>query len=78
MFQSSTTYEIRQTKILLKAEKYNILPDHPMKTRLNGFAKNRPKRSSFVHETKRLEKVFAPEPTIATTPISRADITDGN
>ena len=31
-------------------------------------------KTAFVHKAKRLDRVFAPELTIATTPISSADI----
>jgi hypothetical protein len=48
----------------------------PIKSRLAGYTKNRLKRSSFVHEDKKLDRKFAPELTIPTTPLSRRDILD--
>lgn len=68
--------ERRQAKILLQAEKFKALPDHPMATRLAGYTKNRLKRGSFVHEAMKLDRKFAPELTIPTTPLSRDDIVD--
>ena len=44
----------RDAKIMTQAEKFRCLPDHPMKQKLDGYTKNRLKRSSFVHESKRL------------------------
>ena len=44
----------REEKNLMLAEKFRCLPDHPMKQKLDGLTKNRLKRSSFVHESKRL------------------------
>ena len=46
----------REAKIMVQAEKFRCLPDHPMKQKLNGLTKNRLKRSSFVHESKRLSR----------------------
>ena len=39
----------RQAKVLLHAEKYKCLPDHPMKERVEGRTKNRIKKSSYIH-----------------------------
>jgi ribonuclease HI len=47
-----------------------------MKSRLAGYTKNRLKRSSFVHEAKKLDRKLAPELTIPSTPLSRRDILD--
>ena len=45
-------------KNMMQAEKFKCLTNHPMKTRLEGFTKNRLKRSSFVHESKKLSRQF--------------------
>ena len=42
----------REAKIMVQAQKYRCLPDHPMKSKLDSLTKNRLKRSSFVHESK--------------------------
>ena len=44
----------REGKVLMQAEKFRSLPNHPMKPKVEGLTKNRLKRSSFVHESKRL------------------------
>ena len=46
----------RDAKNMMQAEKYKCLTNHPMKTRLEGLTKNRLKRSSFVHESKKLSR----------------------
>ena len=46
----------RNTNIILPAHKYECLPDHSIKMKLQAFTKNRLKRSSFVHEAKKLNK----------------------
>ena len=43
---------------MMQAEKFKCLTNHPMKTRLEGLTKNRLKRSSFVHESKKLSRQF--------------------
>ena len=48
----------RQAKVLLQAEKYKCLPEHPLKEKVEGRTKNRIKRSSFTHEVKMLQKDF--------------------
>jgi len=68
--------ERRQAKILLQAEKFKYIIDIPMKSRLPGYTKNRLKRNSFVHEAKKLDRRFAPEQTIPTSPMSSTDILD--
>ena len=45
-------------KILMQADKFRCMPNHPMKTRLEGLTKNRLKRSSFVHENRKLTRQF--------------------
>ena len=47
-----------------------------MNSRLAGYTKHRLKRSSFVHESKNLDRKYVTELTIPTTPISSADILD--
>jgi len=68
--------EKRQVKILLQAEKFKCIPDIPWKNRLAGYTINRLKRSSFVHEAKKLDRKVAPELTIPTSPMSSTDILD--
>ena len=46
----------RQANVLLQAEKYKCLPDHPMKENVEGRTMNRIQRSSFTHEVKKLHK----------------------
>ena len=48
----------RNAKNMMQAEKFKCLTNHPMKTRLEGLTKNRLKRSSFVHESKKLSRQF--------------------
>ena len=48
----------REAKIMAQAEKFRCLPDHPMKHKLDSLTKNRLKRSSFVHESKRLSRQY--------------------
>ena len=48
----------RDAKNMMQAEKFKCLTNHPMKTRLEGLIKNRLKRSSFVHESKKLSRQF--------------------
>jgi len=55
----------RQENILLQAEKYKCLPDHPMKKKVECSTKNRIKRSSFTHEVKKLQKDY---PAVLTIP----------
>ena len=68
--------ERRKTKILLQAQKYECLPDHPMKNRLQGFTKNRLKRSSFVHEAKKLKREPALALNMTVAPLGIDDITN--
>ena len=48
----------RDAEILMQADKLRCMPNHPMKTRLEGLTKNRLKRNSFVHENKKLTRQF--------------------
>ncbi|KAH3801828.1 hypothetical protein DPMN_155490 [Dreissena polymorpha] len=47
-----------------------------MSARVKGYTKNRIKGSSFVHEAKKLDKAYATDLTITTTPLGREDIID--
>lgn len=67
-------HERRQTKVLLQAEKFKSLPDHPIKARLTEGTKNRLKRGSFVHQVKTLNRQFAQQLDTQTTPLSSEDI----
>ena len=66
----------RQAKVVLQAEKYKCLPDHPMKEKVEGRTKNRLKRSSFTHEVKKLQKDYPTVLTIPTLPLSKQDFTN--
>ena len=43
---------------MTQAEKFKCMTNHPMKTRLEGLTRNRLKRSSFVHVSKKLSRQF--------------------
>ena len=58
----------RQAKVLLQAEKYKCLTDHPMKEKVEGRTKNKIKRCSFTHEVKKLQKDYPAVLTIRTLP----------
>ena len=45
------------SKILMQTDMFRCMPNHPLKTRLEGLAKNRLK-SSFVHGSKKLSRQF--------------------
>ncbi|KAH3770369.1 hypothetical protein DPMN_171654 [Dreissena polymorpha] len=61
--------ERRDVKFLTETEKYKCLTDHPMSARVKGYTKHRIKRSSFVHEAKKLDKAYATDLTIPTNPL---------
>ena len=69
---------------MMQVEKFKCLTNHPMKTRLEGLTKNRLKRSSFVHESKKLSSQFhdrLPQSTLPSFPPDMpepwvSDITD--
>ena len=46
----------RNNKVLSQAAKFKRLPDHPMHERLNNPTKGRLKRSSFIHQSRLLER----------------------
>ncbi|XP_053376916.1 uncharacterized protein LOC128547772 [Mercenaria mercenaria] len=64
----------RESKTLVQTSKYKYLPDHPMKAKLEGLTKNRLKRGSFVHETRKLNKTFAEHLGQPTTPFTVQDL----
>ena len=66
----------RESKALVQASKYQFLPDHPMKTKLEGLTKNRLKRSSYVHETKKLLRIHSSQLGQATAPLTAADLSE--
>ena len=74
-FNCEHIYACLSIKILLQAEKYKCLPDHPMKEKVEGRTKNRIKRSSFTHEIKKLQKDYPAVLTIPTFPLSKQDFT---
>ena len=51
-----TLEDRRDTKILTQSAKYKRLEDHPMRTRMSDITKCRLKRSSFLHQSRRLER----------------------
>ena len=49
-------HQRRDEKTMVQAEKFKCLPQHPMNERMQNLTKNRLKRSSFIHESKRLAR----------------------
>ena len=66
----------RATKIVMQAEKFRCMPNHPMKTRLEGLTKNGLKRSSFVHENKKLSRQFQDRLPQSTLPFFPQDMSE--
>ena len=66
----------REAKVMMQAEKFRCLPDHPMKQKLNSLTKNRLKRGSFVHESKRLSRQYKDQLPKDVLPIHPADTTE--
>ena len=66
----------RDAKNMMQAEKFKCLTNHPMKTRLEGLTKNRLKRSSFVHESKKLSRQFHDRLPQSTLPFFPADMSE--
>ena len=60
-------------KNLVKAEKIKALPHHPMGRRMDQPTKSRLKRSSFLHETRRLARVHLAD-TPTTLPLNTSDL----
>ncbi|CAG5126173.1 unnamed protein product, partial [Candidula unifasciata] len=50
----------RDTKLQIKAEKFLSMPDHPMENRFKNLALGRLKRSSFIHQAKRICRRILP------------------
>ena len=48
--------ERRDTKVITQAEKFLSMPSHPMENRFQNLAMGRLKRSSFIHQAKRLNR----------------------
>ena len=48
--------DLRDTKLLMQAEKFKWCPDHPMHSRLSKQTKGRLKIGSFVHQTRIIER----------------------
>ena len=66
----------RDAKNMMQAEKFKCLTNHPMKTRLEGLTKNRLKRSSFVHESKKLSRQFHDRLPQSTLPFFPPDMSE--
>ena len=64
----------RDAKNMMQAEKFKCLTNHPMKTTLEGLTKNQLKRSSFVHESKKLNRQFHDRLPQSTLPFFPPDI----
>ena len=59
-----TLRERRDTKVLIQSEKYHCIPNHPMKDRFQNLAMGRLKRSSFIHQAKRLRRQISDLPNV--------------
>ena len=66
----------RDAKNMMQAEKFKCLTNHPMKTRLEGLTKNRLKRNSFVHESKKLSRQFHDRLPQSTLPFFPPDMSE--
>jgi ribonuclease HI len=64
MGRMQTLSERRDTKVILQAEKFQCMPTHPMKERFQNLAMGRLKRSSFVHQAKRLRRQLTDLPEV--------------
>ena len=65
--------QIRDTKIMLQAEKFSSMPNHSMQQRLQNLMKNRLKRSSFIHDSKKLRRQYRDKLPV-TTPLTPATL----
>jgi ribonuclease HI len=63
----------RDAKVMIQAEKFKCLPAHPMKQRMQNLTKNRLKRSSFLHESKKLARAHQSSMPSTTLPLSHND-----
>ena len=66
----------RDAKIMMQAEKFKCMTNHPMKTRLEGLTTHRLKRSSFVHESKKLSCQFQDRLPQSTLPFFPPDMSE--
>ena len=68
----------RDAKILIQKDPFTCMPNHPMKTRLEGLTENRVKRSSFVHEieSKKLIRQFQDREPQRTLPLYPEDMSE--
>ena len=66
----------RDAKNMMQEEKFSCLTNHPMKTRLEDLTKNRLKRSSFVHESKKLSRQFHDRLPQSTLPFLPPDMSE--
>ena len=66
----------RDAKNMMQAEKFKCMTNHPMKTRLEVLTKNRLKRSSFVHESKKLSHQFHDRLPQSTLPFFPPDMSE--
>lgn len=64
MGRTQALSERRDTKTLIQAEKFLSMPGHPMKNRFENLALGRLKRSSFIHQAKRLCRETTDLPTV--------------
>jgi ribonuclease HI len=63
--------ERRDTKVMIQGEKFLAMESHPMKARFQELALGRLKRSSFIHQAKRMRRTLLdlPSTTLPVTPI---------
>jgi len=66
-----TVYEGSVRPVLLQAEKYKCLPDHPINEKVEGNTNNIVKRSSFTRDVKTLQKDYPAVLTIPTLSLSK-------
>ena len=66
----------RDTKTMMQEDKFRCMPNYSMKTRLEGLTKNRPKRSSLVHENKKLICQFQDRLPQSTLPFFQPDMSE--
>ena len=59
-----TLKDRRDTKVMVQSEKFLCIPHHPMKNRFQDLAMGRLKRSSFIHQAKRLRRQMTDLPEV--------------
>jgi ribonuclease HI len=64
MGRTQALRERRDTKVLIQAEKFKCMPNHPMKSRFQNLAMGRLKRSSFIHQAKRISRQHSDLPEV--------------